>query len=650
MIIAKPFGSEFLINTNTAGPQIDSVVTGLADGRFVVTWADDSATLGDASQFAIHAQVFGADGTPLGGEFLVNTSVAQNQTEPSITALDDGRFVVTWNDASASGADTSAFAVTAQVFNGDGTKSGGEFLVNTTTAGLQFESSVTALSNGRFVVSWTDTSATGGDTANTAIRAQIFNADATRFGGEFLVNTNTALFQSTPETTALANGRFVITWRDTSGTGGDVSRDSVSAQVFNADGTKSGAEFLVNTTILHIQDQPAITSLSDGRFVISWTDWSEIAGGSERKEIRAQIHNADGTRSGVEFAVNTTTADDQSEPTITALANGRFVIVWSDQSATGSDTSGSAIRAQVFNGDGTKAGDEFLVNTTSGGNQDEASVSALADGRFVVSWTDASATGGDTSGDAIRGQIFDPREASVHVAGSSLNDDFIGTAFNDTMTGLGGNDVLQGRGGKDTLSGHAGADVLTGNAGKDVLSGGGGKDILDGGNGKDTLKGGNGKDVLLGGAGNDDLLGGGGRDDMSGNAGKDDLSGGAGKDILTGGLGRDKLTGGADADRFVFNSAAESGATSATRDVINDFDQSQGDRIDVAAIDAGSAGGDQAFVFIANAAFSMTEGELRYVQTASNTVVRADIDGDGVADFSVVLVGLHSLTAADFIL
>jgi Ca2+-binding RTX toxin-like protein len=632
MIVAKPYGSEFLINTNTGGIQFDSALTGLADGRFVVTWTDDSGTLGDASQFAVHAQIFGADGTALGREFLVNTSVAQNQTEPSVTALADGRFVVVWNDASASGGDTSGFAARAQVFNGDGTKAGGEFLVNTTTADWQFETTITALSNGRFVVSWTDNSATGGDTANSAIRAQMFDADATRFGGEFLVNTNTALFQSTPETTALANGRFVITWRDTSGGAGDVSRDSISAQVFNADGTKAGAEFLVNTTTLFIQDQPAITSLSDGRFVISWTDASALSGGSAGKEIRAQIHNADGTRSGGEFVVNTTTAGNQSEPVITALVNGRFVIVWSDESATGADTSGAAIRAQVFNGDGTKAGDEYLVNTTSAGNQDQASVSTLADGRFVVSWTDASATGGDTSSDAIRGQIFDPREAGVRVAGTGLNDDLIGTGFNDTIAGLGGNDLLQGRGGND---------VLSGNAGKDRLSGGGGKDALDGGNGKDILKGGNGGDVLVGGAGKDRLNGGDGRDELFGDAGSD---------VLTGGLGRDRLSGGADADRFVFRSAVDSGAAGSTRDVITDFDQSAGDRIDISAIDAGSAGGDQAFVFVANAAFSMTEGEVRYVQTASNTIVRADIDGDGVADFSVVLVGLHSLTAADFIL
>jgi hypothetical protein len=42
-------------------------------------------------------------------------------------------------------------------------KVGGEFLVNTTTAGGQFQTSVTTLANGGFVIAWTDTSYSGGD-------------------------------------------------------------------------------------------------------------------------------------------------------------------------------------------------------------------------------------------------------------------------------------------------------------------------------------------------------------------------------------------------------------------------------------------------------------------------------------------------------
>ena len=53
-----------------------------------------------------------------------------------------------------------------------------------------------------------------------------------------------------------------------------------------------------------------------------------------------------------------------------------------------------------------KFGSEFLVNTTTAGVQDEPAITGLANGRFVVTWTDASHSGGDTSGLAVRGQVF----------------------------------------------------------------------------------------------------------------------------------------------------------------------------------------------------------------------------------------------------
>ena len=69
------------------------------------------------------------------------------------------------------------------------------------------------------------------------------------------------------------------------------------------------------------------------------------------------------TKWGNESLVNTTTAGNQTDAAVTGLANGRFVVTWTDDSHVGSDTSGTAIRGQIFNADGSKAGGEFQVNT-----------------------------------------------------------------------------------------------------------------------------------------------------------------------------------------------------------------------------------------------------------------------------------------------
>jgi RTX calcium-binding nonapeptide repeat (4 copies) len=512
-LMSTPFkwGSEFLVNTTTASYQYQPTITALADGRFVMAWTDGSQTGGDTSSSAIRAQLFNADGSPSGAEFLVNTTTADTQYEPKITALADGRFVVAWTDYSLTGGDTSSSAIRAQLFNADGSPSGAEFLVNTTTAVIQNEPTITALADGRFVVAWTDYSQTGGDTSS-AIRAQVFNAEGSPSGAEFLVNTTTVGSQYQPTITALADGRFVVAWTDYSQTGGDTSGYSVRAQVFNADGSPSGAEFLVNTTTASTQINPTFTALADGRFVVAWQDSSLTGGDTSSTAIRAQVFNADGSPSGAEFLVNATTANTQFQPTITSLADGRFVVAWTDDSPTGGDTSSYAVRAQLFNADGSASGAEFLVNTTTTGDQAEPTITALADGRFVVAWNDVSLTGGDTSSYAVRAQIFDPRLTAVELFGSTLAEDYVGTAWNDRLWGGFGNDVL---------AGAAGSDLLYGEWGNDTLKGGGGNDRLYGGQGDDAQLGGAGGDELWGDVGNDTLNGGAGADAMIGGAGND---------------------------------------------------------------------------------------------------------------------------------
>ena len=565
-------GTEFLVNTTTARDQYQSAMTALADGRFVVTWTDDSRTGGDTSGAAVRGQIFAADGTKSGAEFLVNTITTLNQTESSVTALADGRFAVTWTDRSdgPSGGD-----VRGQIFATDGSKSGVEFLVNTTSDGVdQTEPDVTALADGRFVVTWTDQSATGGDTSGAAVRGQIFDAGGTKSGAEFLVNTTTLNSQYESAVTALADGRFVVTWTDQSATGGVASCRAVRGQIFAADGAKSGAEFQVNTTTASVQQESSLTALADGRFVVTWSDFSQANGDTSNAAVRGQIFAADGTKSGAEFLVNTTTTNGQFEGVVTALADGRFVVTWTDFSFTGGDSSDTAVRGQIFAADGSKSGLEFLVNTTTTGYQNWSSVTALADGRFVVTFTDTSATGGGASNNDVRGQIFN----ALAYTGDATAETVTGGTLSDTISGLGGNDVISGGDGNDFLHGDLGNDRLTGGDGFDAMYGGGGDDIIfmdfadnaggtiDGGAGYDYvhLTGTNGVTFNMTAAGVEWFGGNAGADVVTaagtatgiaiwGRGGTDNLTGGDGGDILIGGADADSLFGGAGNDGLYGN-------------------------------------------------------------------------------------------------
>jgi Ca2+-binding RTX toxin-like protein len=301
----------------------------------------------------------------------------------------------------------------------------------------------------------------------------------------------------------------------------------------------------------------------------------------------------------------------------------------------------------------------------------------------VVNLVTGTGWGGTAQGDTL---------ASIeNITGSAYGDILTGDDGINVLTGLNGDDTLKGGGGDDTLNGDNGNDTLNGGAGADVLNGGmgidtvsyagstavtvvlgenfatggdaegddlngienligsaqddwlGGDDgnnVLNGWYGNDTIEAGLGNDILYGFDGADILDGNGGvdvlhgengSDELYGNADNDNLDGGNDNDKLFGGTGADTLTGGAGADAFWFRSISES--TVAAPDDIDDFSEIQGDKINLALIDADVlSSGNQAFTWIGNNnAFTGVAGQL----SLHGSFIEGDVNGDTVADFRI---------------
>ena len=143
----------------------------------------------------------------------------------------------------------------------------------------------------------------------------------------------------------------------------------------------------------------------------------------------------------------------------------------------------------------------------------------------------------------------------------------------------------------------------------------------------------------IGGSGRDRLIGNQADNELTGNGGGDTISGRDGSDHLLGGIGADVLVGGIGADFFIFADVLES-RVGKTRDWIRDFNSSQGDKIDLIALETATA---TDFNFIGSNDFGAA-GDMRYV----NGILSIDIGGDGTADFQIKVAGI--LTEADFIL
>ena len=251
-------GSEFQVNTYTSDNQQEPSVTGLADGGFVVTWMSANQ---DGSSWGVYGQRYAADGAASGDEFLINTVTNDEQSYPSVTGLADGGFVVTWMSHNQDG---DSWGVYGQRYAADGAASGDEFLINTYTSNQQQEPSVTALNDGGFVVTWMSN---GNDGSGWGVYGQRYAADGAASGTEFLINSYTSNNQYDPSVTALADGGFVVTWR---GSDQDGSGYGVFGQRYAADGTATGTEFQVNTYTSDSQQEPSVTGLADGGFVVTW--------------------------------------------------------------------------------------------------------------------------------------------------------------------------------------------------------------------------------------------------------------------------------------------------------------------------------------------------------------------------------------------
>ncbi|HEY1180562.1 MAG TPA: calcium-binding protein, partial [Phytomonospora sp.] len=204
------------------------------------------------------------------------------------------------------------------------------------------------------------------------------------------------------------------------------------------------------------------------------------------------------------------------------------------------------------------------------------------------------------------------------------------------------------------LSGEAGygggnslGNQIVGNAANNDMHGFGGADDLIGAAGDDKLYGGEGNDKLTGGLGNDTLAGDIGDDKITADEGNDSILGGAGADTIEGGLGADTMGGGTGADQFVFREGTITNAP----DIIIDFSRLDGDKVSLRAVDANvNTTGDQNFTFIGTQGFHKVAGELRFEVSGGLTNVYGDTNGDGLADFKLVMQGAGTLQSADFIL
>jgi CSLREA domain-containing protein len=208
-IYARRFGAngtalsnEFQVNTYTASDQEVSTIAMDSSGNFVIAWSSNGQ---DGSTFGIYAQRFDAAGAKQGSEFRVNSTTADAQTFPSI-AMDTSGFVIVWQSNLQDGSDLGVYG---QRYNASGAALGGEFRINTTVADAQTRVMVASTGSGGFLVTW-NSNLQDGSLRGAYMRQ--YDSSGAALTGEVLVNTTTSGDQVYPSVAADAKSHAVVVW------------------------------------------------------------------------------------------------------------------------------------------------------------------------------------------------------------------------------------------------------------------------------------------------------------------------------------------------------------------------------------------------------------------------------------------------------
>lgn len=211
--------AEFAVNTVTSGNQQVPAIAAAADSSFMITWKDASS-----GNLDVRGRIFGADGTAkTAADFVVNTYTTNDQTDPAVAGFPDNTFVVAWSSAGQEGYTAGIYF---QKISSSGTKISSETRANTYTSAACSTPSIAALSNTGFLITWHVSTEDG---SGLGVYAQRYNSDATKKGAEFRVNTYTTSDQANVAARAFGSTGYIITWRSY---GQDTSDNGVFASVF----------------------------------------------------------------------------------------------------------------------------------------------------------------------------------------------------------------------------------------------------------------------------------------------------------------------------------------------------------------------------------------------------------------------------------
>jgi hypothetical protein len=330
--------STFRVNATGSNDQENARVALLKNGGAVFVWQG-----GKESYQHIFARYLTPSNTWLTTTDLLVSAFSKNfQITPAVATLNNSNIVVVWSSFNQVSTN-SLLDVYAKILSPSGATVKAEFLVNQFTNWNQRSPAVAALNNGGFVVAWVSeqqrvtapvlgTNSTYYSSSSTVlpsvdIYARLFQANGTASGNEFIVNTDHNPCAN-PAVAVAADGSFMIAWSAhdmvTYTNGWDVA-----ARSFSSNGI-GGNVLLVNTHLAGNQYAPRLQSIGLDYMMV----WTSMGQDGSREGVYGRFVHIDGTPTSGEFLVNTTTVSQQMHPVLASDGVNQFVAIWAGYTGT----------------------------------------------------------------------------------------------------------------------------------------------------------------------------------------------------------------------------------------------------------------------------------------------------------------------------
>jgi hypothetical protein len=268
-------GEETQASSAEVEPLVRPAMARLADGGFVVVWADKR------KDERIRAQRYGIDTMKSGAEFGANT-IPELHRFPMAAGLPNGNFAIGWRQRSA-----APLLAHFRIFN----PSGGPVASEQTTTLDVTETVMAPLDTGRFVIAHIRQpfdGETGFDT--TFPQATLFEASGASTKLHFVATSVKRIQSSSLAIAPLSGGRFLLAWSQAS-TDNAAAGSNVEARLFSSGGALGNvAKVNTRTGGNRFSVAAATTSGPDGDTALFvWADDSSTGADKSGRAIQGRV-------------------------------------------------------------------------------------------------------------------------------------------------------------------------------------------------------------------------------------------------------------------------------------------------------------------------------------------------------------------------